>query len=137
MRKAASLGLALAKPCGEGERFDFIATVENVCWRIQVKSVLAKSRLRHHYRVKIAGRRNGKQYGLYSAKEIDFLVTYIFQEDVWYVLPADTVENRKVLCLFPGSKRSRFEQYREAWKLMKPPSSQVTVESTVKAMPEP
>ena len=137
MRKAASLGLALAKPWGEGERFDFIATVENVCWRIQVKSVLAKSRLRHHYRVRIGSRRNGKQHRLYSAAEIDFLVTYIFQEDVWYVLPADKVENRKVLCLRPGSKRSRYEQYREAWKLMKPPVSKATTESIVEAMPEP
>ena len=40
------------------------------------------------------------------------------------------VENRKIVCVVPGSKKSRFEQYREAWKLMKP-VAQATVESTV------
>jgi hypothetical protein len=28
------------------------------------------------------------------------------------------VENKKSLCLTPGSKRSSVDQYREAWKLM-------------------
>jgi hypothetical protein len=99
MRKAASLGFAVAKPYGEGERYDIVVCVDNVFWRVQVKSVRHTS---------------------YSANEIDFLVAYIFQEDVWYVFPATVIENRKALCVTPGSKRSRFEQYREAWKLMRP-----------------
>jgi hypothetical protein len=57
---------------------------------------------------------------MYSADEIDFLVAYIFPENTWYVLPVREVENHKSLCVTPGSKHSRYEQYREAWKLMKP-----------------
>jgi hypothetical protein len=56
----------------------------------------------------------------YSADEIDFLVAYIFPEDTWYVFPVALIENRTVLCIRPGSKRSWHEQYREAWKLMGP-----------------
>lgn len=56
----------------------------------------------------------------YSAEEIDFLVTYIFPEDAWYVFPVALVENRKVTCITPGGKRSPFKQYREAWNLMRP-----------------
>ena len=29
--------------------------------------------------------------------------------------PATVIEKRKIICVVPGSKKSRFEQYREAW----------------------
>src|SRR5437667_12824484 len=45
--------------------------------------------------------------------------------------PATVIEKRKIICVVPGSKKSRFEQYREAWKLMKPPVAQATEENTV------
>jgi hypothetical protein len=56
----------------------------------------------------------------YSAEEIDFLVTCIFPEDAWYVFPVALVENRKLISITPGGKRSPFKQYREAWNLMRP-----------------
>jgi hypothetical protein len=120
MRKAASLGFAVAKPYGEGERYDIVVCVDNVFWRVQVKSVLAKYPSRPYYRVKTSGGNGLHGHTSYSANEIDFLVAYIFQEDVWYVFPATVIQNRKTLCVLPGSKRSKFEQYREAWKLMRP-----------------
>ena len=131
MRKAASLGFAVAKPWGEGERYDVIVRVESACWRIQVKSVLARSRGRHDYRIKTSGGNRGR-CSPYSAKEIDFLVAYIFPEDLWYVFPASLIERRSAVWVSPGSKRSKFEQYREAWKLMKPPSpvSAIVAEQT-------
>ena len=53
------------------------------------------------------------------------------------MFPASVIENRQIVCVVPGSKRSRYEQYREAWKLMKPPVQQAIVESTVETMPAP
>ena len=114
MRKAASLGFAVAKPWGDSDRYDVVVRFESTFWRVQIKSVLGKSPSRDHYRVQTANSR--KQ--TYSAKDIDFLVAYIFAEDIWYVIPAHIVENKKSLCLTPGSKRSSVDQYREAWKLM-------------------
>lgn len=43
------------------------------------KSVLGKSPSRDHYRVQTANSRSQT----YSAKDIDFLVAYIFAEDIW------------------------------------------------------
>jgi hypothetical protein len=121
MRKAASLGLSVAKPWGEGERYDIIVRVENVCWRVQVKSVLNKSPAKPHYRIKTStGGGAHSRIILYSSKEIDFLAAYIIPEDSWYIFPATVIEPRKIMCITPGSKRSKFEKYREAWKLMKP-----------------
>ena len=114
MRKAASLGLAVAKPWGDSDRYDIVVRFENTFWRVQIKSVLDKSPSRDHYRVQTADSRKHT----YSAKDIDFLVAYIFAEDIWYVIPAHIVENKKSLCLTPGSKRSSVDLYREAWKLM-------------------
>jgi hypothetical protein len=119
MRKAASLGFAVAKPWQEGERYDVIVRVETTLWRVQVKSVLAKSSSRPHYRVKTSGGGSHRKHTFYSPEEIDFLVAYIFQEDLWYVFPATVIENRNSVCITPGSKRSKFDQYREAWNLMR------------------
>ncbi|HKW18805.1 MAG TPA: group I intron-associated PD-(D/E)XK endonuclease [Terriglobales bacterium] len=120
MRKAASLGLPIAKPCSEGERYDFIARVHNICWRIQVKSAWRKSARRHHYRVKTSGGNGQGTQTPYSAAEIDFLVAYVHPDDIWYVFPANFIAGRQAICILPGSKRSPYDHYREAWKLMNP-----------------
>jgi len=119
MRKAANLGFAVAKPWGDSDRYDVVVRFESTFWRVQIKSVLGKSPSRGYYRVQTA---HSRQH-TYTAKDIDFLVAYIFAEDIWYVLPAHVVENKKSLCLTAGSKRSSskrssIDQYREAWKLM-------------------
>src|SRR5207253_3925998 len=102
MRKAASLGFAVAKPWGDSDRYDVVVRFESTFWRVQIKSVLGKSPSRGYYRVQTA---HSRQH-TYTAKDIDFLVAYIFAEDIWYVLPAHVVENKKSLCLTAGSKRS-------------------------------
>src|SRR5204862_4033541 len=83
MRKAATLGFAIAKPWGDSDRYDVVVRVARVFWRVQVKSVLAKAHGTPYYRVKTSGSGHTR----YSADEIDFLVVYIFPEDIWYVLP--------------------------------------------------
>src|ERR1041385_7854760 len=90
-----------------------IVRVETQLWRVQVKSVLAKCSSHRYYRVSTTGGRNAGcgPFRPYSAVDIDFLVAYIFPEDVWYVFPAARVVSQKSVCLTPSSKRSRFEQY--------------------------
>lgn len=88
-------------------------------WRVQVKSVLAKTPSKAYYRVKTAvGGGTGNRLATYSPTEIDFLAAYIFQDDLWYVFPAAVIAGRSCVCLIPGSKRSKYEKYREAWKVM-------------------
>jgi hypothetical protein len=124
MRKAATLGFSVAKPWGESERYDVVLRAGKVFWRVQVKSVRSKSPNRPYYRVNTT---NWLKLP-YTADEIDFLFAYIFPEDTWYVFPVSVVENRKVLCITPKSKRSLFEKYREAWKLMGPTCAQSAIE---------
>jgi len=126
MRRAAALGFAVAKPWGDCDRYDVIVRLGKVFWRVQIKSVWAKCPTRPHYRLRTTGASNVP----YSAEEIDFLVAYIFPEDGWYVFPVVVVEHCKVMCITPESKRSRFNQYREAWNLMRPAEPEtVTVQA--------
>jgi PD-(D/E)XK endonuclease len=118
MRKAASMGFAVAKPWGDSDRYDVIVRFGKLFWRVQVKSVLATLPSRSFYRV----RTTGAHYRRYSAEDIDFLAAYIFAEDLWYIFPVEVIENRDSVALSPSWKKSRFVQYREAWDLMKPKS---------------
>ena len=111
MRKAAAMGFSVAKPWADGERYDFVVRSGKVFWRVQVKSVRSLNYRRKHYRVSLAGSQSLR----YTADEIDFLVAYIFPEDAWFVFPASVVENRASICI---AAKSKFQQYREAWKLM-------------------
>ena len=118
MRKAATLGFAVAKPWGDSDRYDAVVRAGRVFWRVQIKSVWGVSTARTHYRVKITGHRPH----FYSADEIDFLVAYISPKDIWYIFPVAVIENRRAVCVRPGSTISKYERYREAWKLMDPAS---------------
>ena len=118
MRKAASLGFAVAKPWGDSDRYDVIVRFDKMFWRVQVKSVITTQPSKHSYRVKTTG----GSHSNYSADEIDFLVAYVFPKDVWYVFPATVIAGRDSVCVRPESKKCRLVQYREAWELMKPAS---------------
>lgn len=118
MRKAANLGFAVAKPWGDSDRYDVVVRFEKTFWRVQIKSVLALTPSRRHFVVH-AKNTAGKPY---SSDEIDFLVAYIFAVDLWYIFPVHVVEQKKSLCVKPGSKKSRLEQYRENWDLMRSPA---------------
>jgi hypothetical protein len=58
----------------------------------------------------------------YTAKQIDLLVAFLVLENAWYVVPIKAFAPRKRLYFYPsGSKTGGiFEQYREAWDLMRP-----------------
>jgi len=115
MRKAASLGFAVAKPWGDSDRYDVIVRFDKTFWRVQIKSVLALKPSRPHFVIHSEDTARNP----YSRDDIDFLVAYIFPEDLWYVFPAHVVEHRRSLCVRPGAKKSRLEQYREKWDLMR------------------
>ncbi|MGH9516754.1 MAG: group I intron-associated PD-(D/E)XK endonuclease [Terriglobales bacterium] len=115
MRKAASLGFAVAKPWGDCDRYDVIVRSGKNLWRVQVKSVAALNPYRNHYRIGVVDRWRFP----YTAEQIDFLVGYVFPEDAWYIFPVAVTESHKIVCVRPGLKGAKYEEYREAWELMR------------------
>jgi PD-(D/E)XK endonuclease len=118
MYKAAGLGFGVAKPYGDSERFDFILSFGKQLWRVQVKSTYGLQGT--GYRVPGQSTRFRRKY---TPAEIDFLVAYIVPLDLWYVVPVAALESEN-LRFYPSGCRlgGRYEKYREAWHLMRPPA---------------
>jgi len=122
--KATTLGLRVAKPWGDSERYDFIVArpcedAPDFFWRIQVKCTeITRARA---YEVR-AAYSCGKGRAVYTANDIDFLVAHVVPRDIWYVLPVAACMPSPMLRFYPdGARRTRFEQYREAWHLLSEP----------------
>ena len=110
LHKAVGLGLGVAKPWGESDRYDFILDSGTRLWRVQIKS--AHSRAKAGYRIHCSGR-SGVPY---TAEEIDVIVAYLVPEQAWYVIPVEAIDCTDI-GLTPGSHRrtSRFAKYLEGW----------------------
>ena len=81
MRKAASLGFAVAKPWGDSDRYDVVARSDKNFWRVQIKSVLGLTPSRPHFVVQTKNSK-GKAYS---------------REDMTSSLP---ISLRRIFCTF-------------------------------------
>jgi hypothetical protein len=113
LNKATGLGLSVAKPWGDSERYDLIVDSGRRLWRVQVKS----TRYVGERRFSITAR---GCTAAYTEDEIDFLAAYIVPLDLWYVVPVKAFAPRKCLRFYPEGENSvgQYEKYREAWWLM-------------------
>ena len=121
MRFAAAAiahGFRIARPWGDSERYDLVICAKGRFWRVQVKSTSHK--FRKAYRCNICARQGSS---LYTKLHVDFIAAYVLDCDVWYIIPVTATGRRRVISLFPIHKGRRgsgeFEQYREAWHLLR------------------
>ena len=118
--KAAGLGFGVAKPWGDSERYDFILDSGQRLWRVQVKS----GAYHQNRRYGLHGMCGNRQQTQYTSGEIDILAAYLIPLDIWYIIPVEKIQNRWLL-FFPygGARCGHYEEYREAWSLLAPRSS--------------
>jgi hypothetical protein len=95
-------------------KYDMVVDTGERLFRVQVKSahrVSASKGGGYHVRACSHNRRS------YTAKDIDVLVAYVRPLDAWYLFPPRAFVKMKSMRLFPvpGRKKSKFEEYREAW----------------------
>jgi len=110
--RAAEYGLPVSKPLGDSNTFDCVVGRPGKFVAVQVKCTMAE----------LPG---GKGYGCaiksnnkaYAAGAFDFLAAYVIPEDVWYIIPENLVRGRQLMSL--SSPAGKFEQYREAWHLLR------------------
>jgi PD-(D/E)XK endonuclease len=109
------MGVGVATPWGDSERYDFILDVRGKMWRVQVKSAHREGAHGGY-----SFHAHGHSQRSYGVHEIDLLVAYVVPEDVWYVFPVRDLRRMRSMKLFPSSrwKRSKFEKYREAWGIL-------------------
>ena len=112
---AAALGLRVSKPWGESSRYDLIVDTGKRLLRVQVKSA--------HRAGEYGGytfHAHGNSSRVYGADEIDVLAAYVVPVGAWYLFPVEEFRKYKAMKLFPESRRrrSKFEKFREAWRMM-------------------
>jgi hypothetical protein len=115
LAKAARMGFGIATPWGDSLKYDMVIDTGKRLFRVQVKSahkVSANKGGGYHLRACSHNRQP------YTAKQIDLLVAYVLPLDAWYLFPPRAFVRMKSMRLFPvpGRKKSKFEEYREAWE---------------------
>jgi|SRR6185312_1333939 len=113
MAEAAARNLSASKPYGDSENFDVVVGRPRKFVGVQVKSTASLSRVKVGYECKV---RNGQQ--AYAAGSFDFLAVYIVPKNVWYIVPAKLIHGKRSIMLCPNLPVAKYEQYREAWKLL-------------------
>jgi hypothetical protein len=114
LHKAEILGLKLAKPWGDSNRYDFILDNGQRRLRIQVKCTQSINARGYQVQSTYCDR---KKKAKYTASDVDILVAYVIPPDPWYVVPVEAFPASASLRFYPqgGVRRPRFEHYREAW----------------------
>ena len=112
MVRAVEQGLAVSRPWGESNSFDFVVGKPGRFVSVQVKSTTVKNGGGYVCSV----RQNGVKY---APGAFDFLAAYVIPEDVWYIVPAKKLGGRGYVTLCSNSGEANFEEYREAWQLLR------------------
>jgi len=108
MLRAIEKELHLNKPWGEVMPYDFVVEHEGQFARVQVKSTMFKDR--GGYSCTVRG-----SEGPYEGDPFEYLAAYIFQEDLWYIIPGEMVVGQGSIALYPKLKGAKYGPYKEAW----------------------
>ena len=127
LHRALSRGLAIAKPWGDSERYDFILDTGEKLWRVQVKSSSYQPDVRRGYHFK-AYTRSCKACKAYTPNQIEIIAAYVVPEDIWYIIPLAALASFLTFTIHTdaqahaqtaGRRRAvDFEPYREAWWIL-------------------
>jgi hypothetical protein len=112
MVRAVERGLPVSRPWGDSNSFDFVVGKPGRFVSVQVKSTTVKNGGGYVCSV----RQNGAKY---SRGAFDFLAAYVIPEDAWYLIPAKKLAGRGYVTLCSNSGEANFEEYREAWHLLR------------------
>ena len=120
MARGTGEGFLVSRPWGDSAPHDVGVDWKKLRWRVQVKSTLWPRRGENSFRVGLIGP-GGEPY---SAGMVDFVAVYLGSVDGWYIFPLRVLRgrnNRKLrnIQITPGSKRGRWEGYREKWGLFR------------------
>lgn len=121
MARAGEHGLEVSKPWGDSRSFDFVVGRPGHFVGVQVKSTACESWGAYLCAVK-------KRNRPYSQGSFDFVAAYVIPEDVWYIVPASKIAGRETVTLCSNSKNALYEEYREAWHLLREASQAREVE---------
>ena len=68
------------------------------------------------------------------------MAAYVFQEDLWYIIPAEMVVGQGSIALYPKLKGAKYGPYKEAWHLLRrerPKAGRIEIQACVEMVSEP
>jgi len=112
--------------------YDFAVEHEGQFVRVQVKSTMFIDR--GGYSCTVRG-----SNGPYEGDPFDYVAAYVFQEDLWYIIPAELVVGQGSIALYPKLKGAKYGPYKEAWHLLKRarPKPGDRIQACAEVEPEP
>ena len=116
MARAAERGLFVSRPFGDSASYDVGVESNGKFSRVQVKST--NYCRKGSYTCNIIGPKRQR----YERGKLDFFAVYLVPIDLWYIIPFEVAEGNMSLNLTPRGGH-KFEQYMEAWKLLRGPST--------------
>lgn len=136
MARANEEGLTVSKPWGDSRTFDFVVGRSGHFVSVQVKCTSVFVHCGYPVTVRHGNER-------YARGSFDFLAGYVIPEDAWYIIPAAKFAGIARLTLCSTSDEARYEEYREAWHLLREAvrmhgaESQVSSSDSSNEAPEP
>ena len=110
--RAKENGLAVSRPSGDSESFDYVVGHPGKFVGVQVKCTIAKQPDAKGYICNL--KCNNKKY---PEGSFDFVAAYAILEDTWYIVPEEAIRGMSAICLC--STMPKYERYREAWNLLR------------------
>ena len=107
-------GFNIAFTPGDILPYDILLDNGKRVYKIQVKcSFLQEQNSRFHITC------NKHEQGSYTSKDTDFIAVFLKVPRIWYILPVKEVSKTLGFDLYPISKKSKYNKYKEAWDLLK------------------
>lgn len=113
---AAKEGYIVSTPHGP-RKYDFVLDNGVNLYRIQVKSSLSPREKRGKTDVYGVALTCGHVRSGYAPADVDFFAVYLQTCDTWYFIPFEFMEGGTVLKLNPISKRSKYNAFKNNWKI--------------------
>ncbi len=107
-------GLPASKPWGDTSSFDCVVGRPGKFVAVQVKSTIAKLETGKGYICSTCS-----SHKAYRPGAFDFLAAYVIAKDVWYIIPAKLIRGLKSISLCTEGSEGKYEEYREAWHLLR------------------
>ena len=117
MRTPRVTRFTVSKPWGDSTPYDFVVECNRVFHRVQVKSTTKFRDAAYECAINdiVAATRRRR----YAPGDFDFYAIYLVPEDLWYIIPAASVERKRAIGLNPRYRKSRYFAHLEAWDLLR------------------
>ena len=99
--KLIEKGFSVFEPNDEGGTVDLLCYKNNIFKRLQVKTATYDS-LTDRFRISLQRTRHQR----YDYSEFDYFVSYLYEIDIFYVIPVNILKEQKMINVYPHREKS-------------------------------